>query len=57
MLGAWRLTRHEEDDGCTAIFSVAIAAQTTAKALYTAIGETAKAADIAEERFTGEDEF
>jgi hypothetical protein len=55
--GAWRLSRHDDDDGCTAVFTIHIAAATTAKSLETAIWQAARAGDTVEERFTSEDTF
>ena len=56
-LGAWLLHRHDDDDGCTAIFRCPVAAATTAQSLYTVIAEVARAGDFIEERFTGQDEY
>ena len=56
-IGAWRLHRLQHDEGCTAIFSIHIAANTTAATLRTAIQQVARAADTVEQHFTGEDKF
>ena len=56
-IGSWRLHRHQHDDGCTAIFSIHISADTTAATLSTVIQEAALAADTVERHFTGDDKF
>lgn len=56
-IGSWRLHRHQHDGGCTAIFSIHIAADTNAATLSTVIQQAARAADTVERQFTGEDKF
>jgi hypothetical protein len=56
-LGAWQLVRHNQDAGCTAIFVVPIAADTTTKALRSVMHAVGRAADDVEEKLSNEDTF
>ena len=56
-LGAWQLIRNPDDDGCSAIFVIHLAADTTATTLTSVMHAVGLAADEIEEKLTGEDNY